>query len=43
MPKSATTQLEGNSPRNLITAEGKVGMGQDIGDSFLVKMSFFSF
>lgn len=43
MPNTATTQLEGNTPRNLITAEGKVKMGQDIGDSFLIEMSFFSF
>lgn len=43
MPNAATTQQEGNSPRNLVTAEGKVKMGQNIGDSFLVEMSFFSF
>lgn len=43
MPNTATIQLGGNSPRNLVTAEGKVKKGQDTGDSFLVEMSFFSF
>lgn len=43
MPNTATTQLGGNSARNLLTAEGKVKMGQDMGDSFLAEMTFFTF
>lgn len=43
MHNTATSQLGGNSPRNLITAEGRVKMDQDVGDSFLVEISFFSF
>lgn len=43
MPNTDTTQLGGNSDRNLVRAEGKVKMGQDIGDSFLVEITLFSF